>query len=308
MSRSFVRRRAANRSLLPRPSAVARVALMTGSCNSDRVHPARDHLVLALDVDSLDDALALVRRLRPWFGVAKVGLQLFSAAGPDAIAAVRDEGLDVFADLKLHDIPTTVGRAATVVGRTGARYLTTHAAGGVVMVRAAVDGFEHGAAMAGHPSPTTLAVTVLTSDPDSGPDVLAQRVAVAVAAGAPGLVCSAPRRRAGPLGLRGRDHPLPGDPPGRVAGRRPGEGGRSGRGGRGGRRPPRARPRRHPRGRSGGHRSRGRRRGRGGARPARSQVNPPLGGGDAGGRWESRARVTSWLRPRPSAPNSAKPR
>ena len=163
-------------------------------------HPARDHLVLALDVDSLDDALALVRRLRPWFGVAKVGLQLFSAAGPDAIAAVRDEGLDVFADLKLHDIPTTVGRAATVMGRTGARYLTTHAAGGVVMVRAAVDGFEHGAAMAGHPSPTTLAVTVLTSDPDSGPEVLAQRVAAAVAAGAPGLVCSAPdaeRARAG---------------------------------------------------------------------------------------------------------------
>jgi orotidine-5'-phosphate decarboxylase len=156
------------------------------------LHPARDHLVLALDVDSLDDALALVRRLGPWFGVGKVGLQLFSAAGPDAIAAVRDEGLDVFADLKLHDIPTTVGRAATVVGRTGARYLTTHAAGGVVMVRAAVEGFGHGAAMAGHPSPTTLAVTVLTSDPDSGPDVLAQRVAVAVAAGAPGLVCSAP--------------------------------------------------------------------------------------------------------------------
>jgi len=156
------------------------------------LHPARDHLVLALDVDSLDDALALVRRLRPWFGVAKVGLQLFSAAGPDAIAAVRSEGLAVFADLKLHDIPTTVSRAATVVGRTGARYLTTHAAGGVAMVRAAVEGFEHGAAMTDQPSPTTLVVTVLTSDPDSGPDVLARRVAAAVAAGAPGLVCSAP--------------------------------------------------------------------------------------------------------------------
>ena len=93
-----------------------------------------------------------------------------------------------------------MGRAATVMGRTGARYLTTHAAGGVVMVRAGVDGFGNGAAMAGHPSPTTLAVTVLTSDPDSGPEVLAQRVAAAVAAGAPGLVCSAPdaeRARAG---------------------------------------------------------------------------------------------------------------
>ena len=155
-------------------------------------HPARDHLVLALDVDSVDDALALVRRLRPWFGVAKVGLQLFSAAGPAAIAAVRGEGVDVFADLKLHDIPTTVGRAATVVGRSGARYLTTHAAGGVVMVGAAVEGFDLGAAAAGHARPTTLAVTVLTSDPDSGPEVLAHRVAVAVAAGASGLVCSAP--------------------------------------------------------------------------------------------------------------------
>ena len=85
-----------------------------------------------------------------------------------------------------------MGRTATVVGRTGARYLTTHGAGGVVMVRASVEGFELGAATADHPSPITLAVTVLTSDPDSRPDVLAQRVAVAVAAGAPGLVCSAP--------------------------------------------------------------------------------------------------------------------
>ena len=155
-------------------------------------HPARDHLVLALDVDSLGDAVALVRRLRPWFAVAKVGLQLFSAAGPDAIAAVRAEGVDVFADLKLHDIPTTVQRAARVIGRTGARYLTTHAAGGTVMVRAAVEGFEQGAADAGHARPITLAVTVLTSDPDSSPATLVERVAVAAAAGSPGLVCSAP--------------------------------------------------------------------------------------------------------------------
>jgi orotidine-5'-phosphate decarboxylase len=165
---------------------------MSDDCRSSDEHPARDHLVLALDVDSLDDAVALVRRLRPWFAVAKVGLQLFSAAGPDAVAAVRAEGVDVFADLKLHDIPTTVNRAATVIGRTGARYLTTHAAGGTVMVRSAVEGFEQGAADAHHPGPTTLAVTVLTSDPDSSRATLAERVAVAVAAGAPGLVCSAP--------------------------------------------------------------------------------------------------------------------
>ena len=97
------------------------------------------------------------------------------------------------------------------------------------MVRAAVDGFEHGAATAGHPSPTTLAVTVLTSDPESGPDVLAQRVAVAVAAGAPGLVCSAPDAERARSGFAGaiilcpgiRPAGSPADDQARVAG--PGE-------------------------------------------------------------------------------------
>ena len=156
------------------------------------LHPVRSHLALALDVDGLDDALVLLRRLRPWFGVAKIGLELFSAEGPGAITAARDAGVEVFADLKLHDIPTTVGRTATVIGRTGAAYLTAHAAGGAAMVRAAVEGVDAGAAEAGHPRPVTLAVTILTSDPESGPGVLDQRVAVAVAAGCPGLVCSAP--------------------------------------------------------------------------------------------------------------------
>ena len=162
-------------------------------------HPARAHLALALDVDSLDEAMAMVRDLHPWFGVAKVGLQLFSAVGPAALTAPLELGidagldgfgLDVFADLKLHDIPTTVGGAARVVGRTGARYLTTHTAGGDAMVRAAVEGFERGAAEAGHAMPVALGVTVLTSDGDAGPDVFDQRVAVARAVRCPGLVCS----------------------------------------------------------------------------------------------------------------------
>jgi orotidine-5'-phosphate decarboxylase len=157
-------------------------------------HPARAHLALALDVDSLDAAIAMLLDLHPWFGVAKVGLQLFSAAGPAALTAPRTLGaaveLDVFADLKLHDIPTTVGGAARVIGRAGARYLTTHASGGEVMVGAAVDGFTTGAAEAGHPGPVTLAVTVLTSDGAAAPEVFDQRVAVARAAACPGLVCS----------------------------------------------------------------------------------------------------------------------
>jgi orotidine-5'-phosphate decarboxylase len=155
------------------------------------LHPARDHLALALDVTTLDEAVALLRRLRPWFGVAKVGLELFSAAGPAAITAVRAEGFEVFADLKLHDIPNTVGRAAHVIGASGARYLTTHTTGGEAMVRAAVEGFEGGARVAGLPRPVLLGVTVLTSDGETGPGTFDQRVAVAVAAGCPGLVCSA---------------------------------------------------------------------------------------------------------------------
>src|SRR5256885_11909205 len=108
--------------------------------SSGELHPARDRLALALDVDDLVAAGRLLRELKPWFGVAKVGLELFSAAGPDAVLAAADEGYDVFLDLKLHDIPNTVGRAARVLGALGASYLTLHASGGVPMLIAGVEG------------------------------------------------------------------------------------------------------------------------------------------------------------------------
>ena len=69
----------------------------------------RSRLALVLDVDDLVVAVRLARELRPWFGVAKIGLELYSAAGPDAIGALMDNGYEVFVDLKLLDIPTTVG-------------------------------------------------------------------------------------------------------------------------------------------------------------------------------------------------------
>ncbi|MEA2828062.1 MAG: orotidine-5-phosphate decarboxylase, partial [Actinomycetota bacterium] len=90
----------------------------------------RDRLILALDVDDLVAALRLADQLRPWFGVAKVGLELFTAAGPDAVATITDAGFKVFLDLKLHDIPTTVRKSARVVGALGASYLTLHARAG----------------------------------------------------------------------------------------------------------------------------------------------------------------------------------
>jgi orotidine-5'-phosphate decarboxylase len=151
----------------------------------------RDRLALALDVDDLVKAVRLARELKEWFRVAKIGLELFCVAGPDAIGAVADEGLDVFLDLKLHDIPNTVNRAACMAGEFGARYLTLHAQGGPVMLRAGVDGFNDGAAGAGLVAPTALAVTILTSDPDAPPHILPKRVAHAIEAGCGGIVCAA---------------------------------------------------------------------------------------------------------------------
>src|ERR1700730_18134795 len=124
----------------------------------------RDRLVLALDVDDLVAATRLARELRPWFGVAKVGLELFTAVGTDAVVAMVDEGYRVLLDLKLHDIPTTVERASGVLGAVGVSYLTMHAFGGVPMLRAGVAGLAEGAARAGLEPPVALAVTILTSD------------------------------------------------------------------------------------------------------------------------------------------------
>ena len=152
---------------------------------------ARQHLALALDVDDLVAAARLARELRPWFSVAKVGLELFSAAGPEAFGSVRDFGYAVFADLKLHDIPTTVHKAARVLGALGVDLLTLHASGGEVMLRAGVEGFLEGAAAAGCPPPRPLAVTILTSEGERSPSVFAERVAAAIESGCAGVVCSA---------------------------------------------------------------------------------------------------------------------
>src|SRR5207253_391309 len=102
-----------------------------------------------------------------WFGVVKVGLELFTAAGPAAVEKLAAPDRRVFLDLKLHDIPTTVGKAARQVGRFGVGFVTLHAAGGVDMLRAGIDGLAAGAADAGCDPPVALGVTVLTSDPDT---------------------------------------------------------------------------------------------------------------------------------------------
>jgi orotidine-5'-phosphate decarboxylase len=151
----------------------------------------RARLALALDLDDLVEAHRTAADLRPWFGVAKIGLELFSAAGPDAIAALRDLGYQIFLDLKLFDIPTTVHHSARVLGALGVDYLTLHARGGVDMLQAGVEGLHEGAERAGLPSPVALAVTVLTSDDTAPTHIVPSRVRVALEGGCGGLVLAA---------------------------------------------------------------------------------------------------------------------
>jgi orotidine-5'-phosphate decarboxylase len=172
---------------------------------------ATQRLVFPLDYASLEEARDGARLVAPHVGVLKVGLELFVAEGPAAIAVCHDLGLDVFLDLKLHDIPETVGRAVRSAASLGIRYLTVHAHGGrAMLVRAA----EEAAAA---PTPLTiLAVTVLTSFDavdladigiDAAPAVQVERMArLAWSAGIRGFVASAAeatnlRRSLGPDAL-----------------------------------------------------------------------------------------------------------
>jgi orotidine-5'-phosphate decarboxylase len=151
----------------------------------------RSRLVLALDVDDAVAASRLANELRPWFGVAKVGLELYSAVGPSIVQELIDGGYRVFLDLKMADIPATVNRAATVLGALGVSYLTFHAFAGPAVLRAGVEGLADGAEKAGLAEPCALAVTILTSDPDAPPHILGKRVAAAVESGCAGVVCAA---------------------------------------------------------------------------------------------------------------------
>lgn len=112
-------------------------------------------IVLPLDVSSIDEAAALAGRLADEVGVFKIGLELFTTAGPGILRIGRDNGVDVFLDLKLHDIPETVERAVKAAVHHKVRYLTVHASGGPEMLRRAV--------LVAGPDVTILAVTVLTS-------------------------------------------------------------------------------------------------------------------------------------------------
>lgn len=153
----------------------------------------RDHLALRLEGGDADSAIELARRLTPWFGVAKIGIDLLIVGGAELAARLEVEGMAVFCDFKLHDIPDQVEASARAAGRLAPRYLTLHAAGGFEMLAAGVAGLAAGAAEGGGEPPIALGVTVLTSDPDAA--AFDGRLATAAAAGCGGVVCSAHEAR-----------------------------------------------------------------------------------------------------------------
>lgn len=163
------------------------------------VSVARDRLIVALDTDDAG-ARGLAGALADKVGWLKVGMTLFYRSGPSIVTELRDFGLDVFLDLKLHDIPHQVRGAAESVARLGARMLTVHASGGESMMRAAVEGAAAGAASAGIEPPAIIAVTVLTSMDQqvlrsvgvehSASEQVHTLARLATAAGCSGVVCS----------------------------------------------------------------------------------------------------------------------
>jgi orotidine-5'-phosphate decarboxylase len=123
----------------------------------------QDRVLVALDVERLDEADALLERLEGAVGGCKIGSQLFTAAGPVAIEHALKRGYRVFLDLKYHDIPNTVTGAVREATRLGVFMLNVHASGGAAMMRAAATAATKAARDFSVARPLCLGVTVLTS-------------------------------------------------------------------------------------------------------------------------------------------------
>jgi len=152
----------------------------------------RDKIIVALDVPRKEAALDLVRQLAGQISFFKIGLQLYTAEGPEIVRAVLGIGAKVVLDLKLHDIPNTVARAVESAAELGVQMLTVHLSGGGAMIRAAVSACSGDLLL--------LGVTLLTSAneqtlreigiPDKIDDHVLRLAKLGVSAGIGGLVAS----------------------------------------------------------------------------------------------------------------------
>jgi orotidine-5'-phosphate decarboxylase len=123
----------------------------------------RERLIVALDVDTSEQAAALVRQLAGEVGMFKIGKQLFTHAGPQAVRQIQELGGEIFLDLKFHDIPNTVAKAAIEATRLGVKMFNVHASGSLEMMRMTVKEVKRVCRQQKLRKPIMLAVTVLTS-------------------------------------------------------------------------------------------------------------------------------------------------
>lgn len=160
----------------------------------------RNRLIVALDVASMADVKQLVETLGDAVSYYKIGMQLFYSVGMECLTYLREQGKDVFLDLKMHDIPNTVAQGAASLTRLGVTMINVHASGGQAMMQAAAEKVAETAKTLNIPRPKLIAVTILTSMNDaewaslrntaSIPDQVVHLAKMAQAAGMDGVVAS----------------------------------------------------------------------------------------------------------------------
>lgn len=147
-------------------------------------------IILALDVDTLEEAESFVDKLYPKIKIFKVGSHLFTAYGPKVVEILHKKGADVFLDLKYFDIPNTVAQAVAAAVRLKVKMLTLHISGGQEMLKAAVGSAKEQARALNNPPPLLIGVTVLTSQKTNSREVL-KLAKQGIVCGLDGVVCSA---------------------------------------------------------------------------------------------------------------------
>lgn len=123
----------------------------------------KNKLIVALDVDTKEKALGLVEKLKNEVKIFKIGSELFTSCGPEVIKSAQKNGYSVFLDLKFHDIPNTVAKAAVAATKLGVYMLTVHALGGYDMIREAAEAVSEESKRLKIEKPKVIAVTILTS-------------------------------------------------------------------------------------------------------------------------------------------------